>query len=244
MNFLFLMDPPEAIIPYKDTSLALMRGAMRKGHTVYYLPLGGITLNQGRATFEVEKLKVSEDNETPLIQEAFLKLSEQDVDVIFVRTDPPFDEDYLNHTWLLERLDPRIRIVNNPVGIRTVNEKIWATQFVDIVPPTLITRNKDEFFEFFKQFEQVVVKPTNSYGGMGIFLLNKNDSNASVAFEMISDYGMEDVLVQMFVPASKQGDKRILLLNGEPLGAVLRVHPEGEHRNNFFAGGNIPNLLE
>jgi glutathione synthase len=237
MNILFLMDPLETVVKEKDTTFALMCVASQKGHQVYYLPKGGMSRVNGQTSFHVFKV-VPDDTLTPpfsVLEEA--ALNEALVDIIFIRQDPPFDDDYLNHTWLLDLLPERITILNNPTGIRTANEKIWASQFLSVIPPTLIGRRQDDIYHFMTEQERIIVKPTNGFGGQSVFYIDAATKNNHVILETVTKRWTCDVVCQKFVPEAVQGDKRILLLNGEPLGAVLRVHAESDHRNNFFSGG-------
>ena len=237
MNFLFLMDPLETVIVAKDTSFILMWEAHRRGHSVYFLGDGGITLHNGALHFQTLKVVPEQNPQNPFSQRTPRKLEDQDVDGVFIRSDPPFDAAYLLNTWLLDRLPARIPVINNPAGIRTANEKIWATQFRSIVPRTLIGRNRQELLDFFLQEKDMIVKPTDGFGGSSVFHVHLLDTNAKVILETMTQHWTKDVILQQYIPESQAGDKRILLLNGEPLGAVLRVHAPDDHRNNFFAGG-------
>jgi glutathione synthase len=237
MKILFLMDPLESVIFEKDTSFILMLGAARRGHDVYYLARDGISLKNNRLEFQVEHVIPRNDPENPFKRGPGMVLSEDDIHALFIRTDPPFNHEYLMHTWLLDRLEGRIPLINRPSGIRDTNEKVWATRFTDFVPRTLITRQMDAFMAFLDEEKDVVVKPTDGFGGQSVFHLTHGAPNLRVTFETLSEHGRRDVIVQQWLPEAKVGDKRIILLNGDPLGAVLRVHGEGDHRNNFFAGG-------
>ncbi len=237
MNIVFLMDPLDTINTYKDTTYVLMLAAEQQGHSVHYLGNGGITLKDGAVHFSTTLVTPTTSHNQPFIDLQEKKLTQDDVDIVFIRTDPPFDEQYLMNTWLLERLPAHIPVLNSPSGIRTVNEKIWATQFTDLIPDTVVTRQKSEYYAFLKKHKTIIAKPTNGFGGSGVFKVNDNDSNRHVIFESLSKNGKSEVILQRYIAESSLGDKRILLLNGEPLGAVLRVHADGEHRNNFFSGG-------
>ncbi len=237
MNFLFLMDPLETVIMEKDTSFILMLASYRRGHNVYFLSDGGIIHRQGQTAFEVKKVVPQAVSRQPFIVSAKEILTEDKVDAIFVRSDPPFDRQYLLNTWLLDLLPERIFVMNNPNGIRTANEKLWALQFKTLIPPTLVGRNQKEIFAFLEREKESIVKPTDGYGGQGVFRIKKSDTNTNVILEMLTAKWTKDIIVQKYLPESQKGDKRILLLEGEPLGAVLRVHAKGDHRNNFFAGG-------
>ena len=237
MNFVFLMDPLEQVVINKDTSFFLMLGASRRGHKVYYLPQDGITLKDGRLIFDCVRVVPQEVAHEPFVDHTPCRLTQDEVDAVFIRSDPPFDEEYLFHTWLLERLPRQIPVINDPAGIRTVNEKVWNTQFSSLVPRTLITRKQKELLVFLEEEQSVIVKPTDSFGGASVFLVRKDDKNVHVILETMTDRWRKEVIMQQYVPESDHGDKRILLLNGEPLGAVLRRHAEDDHRNNFFSGG-------
>jgi glutathione synthase len=164
-------------------------------------------------------------------------LSEDEVDIVFLRSDPPFDEQYLINTWLLDLLPARIPVINRPSGVRTVNEKIWTTQFTSIIPPTLVGRNRSDILDFLREHKNIVAKPTGGHGGQSVFHVQTGGPNTNVILETLTSHWQRDIIVQKYVPESARGDKRVLLLNGEPLGAVLRRHAEDDHRNNFFSGG-------
>jgi glutathione synthase len=239
MNFLFVMDPLETVDVRKDTSFIFMVGAVRRGHSVFYVPSGGssITLDRGRVLFDCLPVVPRTGGGEAFDRGQWTRLADDRVDAVFIRSDPPFDELYLIDTWLLSCLPPRIPVINSPHGLRTVNEKLWATRFTDLVPPTLVTSRADLFRDFLARHGQIVAKPAQGHGGMGVFFIRGGDSNAAVIFEMLTDHGRRAAILQPFVKEAAAGDKRILLLDGQPLGAVLRVHSDEDHRNNFFAGG-------
>lgn len=237
MKFLFLMDPLETILPQKDTTFVLMIGAASRGHDVYYLPKGGVVRDNGQNFFHVQRVIPQAGQRDIFKMLETSVLSEDQVDVCFIRTDPPFDADYLFHTWLLDYSKNKIVTLNDPAGIRTVNEKLWATQFTNLVPHTLVTRQSSVLEDFLAQQGDIIVKPTDGFGGQGIFRVRQNDVNRKVIFELLTAKFSRDVIAQVYVPEAVDGDKRILLLDGEPLGAVLRVHSADDHRNNFFSGG-------
>lgn len=237
MNFLFLMNPLSSVAMMKDTSFAFMLGAQKAGHDIYYLPLDGISKSEGCFRFSVQKVKAQSVESDPFVIEDELTLDDQDVDAIFIRTDPPFDADYLMKTWLLDQVKTKIFVLNDPTGIRTVNEKVWANQFTDLVPPTCVTRQQAQYKQFLETQQHIVAKPTDGFGGQKVFQVKVDDPNRNVIFETLTENGKCDVILQRYVPEASMGDKRILLLNGEILGAVLRVHSGDDPRNNFFSGG-------
>ena len=237
MNMLFLMDPLETVDYLKDTTFAFMLAAKARGHAVFYLPKGGINLQGNRATFDVLPV-VPDDCPDHLFDIAPpVTLKDSDVDAVFIRNNPPFDAQYLMNTWLLQPFTSHIAIINDPAGIRGANEKLWAMNFPDLMPETCVTRSREEFARFLDRHDTIVAKPTDGFGGLGVFIVKRSDGNASVIFETLSANASQHIVLQALVPEASEGDKRILLLNGDILGAVLRVQDGADHRNNFFAGG-------
>lgn len=237
MKFLFLMDPLETVVFEKDTTFILMVGAQARGHEVYYVPVPGISLLDGTVHFKATRVTPQLIKDRPFLIHDSITLSGHDIDAVFVRPDPPFNDLYLANTWLLEHLPKKVQVINSATGIRRVNEKIWASQFTQFAPPTLISSNKDELLTFIATHKNIIAKPTDAFGGQSVFHIHSTDSNAKVILETLSHKYHKHIILQRYIPEAENGDKRILLLNGELLGAVLRVHSAGEHRNNFFAGG-------
>lgn len=237
MNFIFLMDPLEIVIMEKDTSFLLMFGAARRGHKTFFVGDGGLTRLNGNTYFHAVEVKAQQDTNEPFIERQRPILTENDVNAVFIRSDPPFDTQYLNNTWLLDLLPKHIPIINSPSGIRTVNEKIWATQFTSIIPPTLVGCNREDLLKFVDTEKDVIAKPTDSFGGQSVFRVRLGADNTNVILETLTNKWQKEIILQKFVPEAQNGDKRILLLNGEPLGAVLRKHGADDHRNNIFSGG-------
>ncbi|RAP32394.1 glutathione synthase [Candidatus Marinamargulisbacteria bacterium SCGC AG-414-C22] len=237
MNIVFLMDPLETIHPTKDTSLLFIKEAQRRGFKTYYLNKTGLTIKNNKVHCHVTEINVTNDphNLFKIIKQT--QLTENDIDMIFIRTDPPFDDIYLYHTWVLDLLPKQIKIINSPTGIRTMNEKVWVTQFKDIVPHTSITSQQSDIINFLKEHQKIVLKPLNGYGGEEIYILEEESQNKNVIIESITRHFTKPIIIQKYIPAASTGDKRILLCNGNPIGALLRVHNKTDHRNNFFAGG-------
>ena len=234
---LFLMDPLETVQFEKDTTYALMRAAYELGHKIYYLPKNGLSHRFGQLLFKVQQVIPLTHPNPGFETKPVITLSESDMDVLWIRTDPPFDDAYLMHTWLLEELATRKKVINHPNGIRTVNEKIWVTQFTDIIPPTLVSQSKAEIKAFIEEHQTVILKPTNAFGGQGISKVTKTDTNTDVLIELLTQNETVHIVAQAYIKDAVKGDKRILLLNGEPLGAIYRINPNQGHRHNLFAGG-------
>jgi len=238
MKFVFLMDPLETVNMEKDTTFILMCGADARGHEVYFLPKGQMSLKNGVLNCHAIKVKPQRILHEPFVIERPAMLTEKDIDAFFIRTDPPFDGEYLMATWILDRLSKKVPVINNPTGVRTVNEKVWATQFSTLVPPTIVSCNKHDLSAFLKEEPNVIAKPTDGFGGQSVFHIHPNQSNTNVILETLTRGWEKEIIVQRYIPGAQDGDKRILLLNGEPLGAVIRKHGEDDHRNNLFAGGS------
>ncbi len=237
MKFLFLMDPLETVIFEKDTTFMLMLGAHRRGHEVYFLPMDGISFVEGKVYFRVTKVIPQNIAHMPFKEVHKARLSQDDIHVVFIRPDPPVNEQYLMNTWLLDHLPKHVVVINDPSGIRTVNEKVWVSRFKNITPPSIISANKEDILDFIAKYKNVIAKPSNAFGGQSIFQIQKGNTNTNVILETLTERYNRAIVVQKYIPEAKNGDKRILLLNGNILGAVIRMHEEGEHRNNFFAGG-------
>ena len=166
-----------------------------------------------------------------------LVLHQKDVQAVFIRKDPPFDALYLQQMWLLDLISDQVFVTNASSGIRAVNEKIWVSQFPEWTPRTLLTSSKQKYLSFLEEHTKIIIKPTSGFGGQGVFKVSHGDNNAAVIFEMLTHNESDYVVVQEYIAAAEIGDKRVLLLNGDVLGSVLRVQEGADHRNNFFAGG-------
>ncbi len=237
MNFLFLMDPLSTVKVNSDTTYIFMVGAAEKGHRVFYLPSGGISLLNGTLSFRCTEVKPNGNEKFPFDILGEVTLKENEVDALFIRTDPPFDGEYLMNTWLLDHGKKSFVVINDPAAVRSVNEKVWVTQFTGLTPRTMISRHLSDFKNFLEQEKEIIIKPTDGFGGSGVFKISSTGQNKNVSFEVLSERGKKEVIMQQYIPEAALGDKRILLLNGDPLGAVLRVHGQDDHRNNFYAGG-------
>ncbi|MDE2027714.1 MAG: glutathione synthase [Candidatus Omnitrophica bacterium] len=238
MKFIFLMDPLETISFDTDTTFVMMLGAHNRGHEVYFVPEDGISYTEGKVYFHATKVVPQNIAHMPFTEEHTVRLSQDEIHAVFIRTDPPVDDQYIMNTWFLDLLPKHIAVINNPSGIRTVNEKVWTSQFKSITPPTIISANKRDLLDFTAKHKNVIAKPTDGFGGLGIFHIENGHTNTKVILETLTDRYNKAIIIQKYVPDAQKGDKRILLLDGKILGAVLRIHEEGEHRNNLYAGGS------
>jgi len=238
LSLLFVMDPIGGIDIHKDTTFVLMLEAQRRGHRVLYCELGGLSVEEGRPVAHVQPAVVrSEVGRHVELGEARTAALDDDVDVVFQRKDPPVDEDYVTATQILA-LCRRALVLNRPDTIIWANEKLYALQFPELMPETRVSRRIPEFVDFLaKMGGEMIVKPLGGKGGEGVFHLRHGDRNLFSILEQSTGFGRRWAMAQRYLPAIREGDKRILLLEGEPLGALLRVPAAGETRANLHVGG-------
>lgn len=231
------MDPIHAIDINADSTFALMMEAQGRGHDLFYYLPGELAWTQGqvRARVRSVKLRREQGNHVSLGEDRVVDL--QSMDVVLLRQDPPYDMSYLTTTWLLERIHPKTLVVNDPAEVRNAPEKIFVTDFADLMPETLITRDEVMIREFYAEHEDIIVKPLYGNGGAGVFHIKPGDDNLSSLLETFGQMFREPVIAQKFLPAVREGDKRIILVDGEPAGAINRVPAEGEARSNMHVGG-------
>ena len=240
MRIVFVMDPPSTVLVDEDTSFALMLAAQSRGHRVDHCTAQELWLRGGTAGARVRRATCQRDPKNPITLGEPEDLDLADADVVFVRKDPPFDDDYLWATQILEHVRGQTLVVNDPRGLRDANEKIYATYFPALMPDTLIANDKARIKAFVKEVGgRAVIKPLSGAGGEGIFALTESDPNLNACIETVTRGGERLAMAQAFLPDVTEGDKRILLLDGEPLGAILRVPQGGDLRSNIHVGGRV-----
>lgn len=235
-----VMDPIETINFKKDSTLAMMLEAQRKGHEIFYITTNSLFIDSGIAFASSSKVEVR-DNPSDwfsLEEEMIIRLAE--LDSILMRQDPPFNSDYIYNTYVLEMaVREGVNVFNNPRSLRDCNEKVYATEFPHCCTKHIVTSRKDLLTNFVGEFKDTVIKPLDGMGGASIFRLKSNDPNLNVILETITHHFTEKVMIQEFIPEISEGDKRILLVNGEPMGAAIaRIPAEGELRGNLAAGAS------
>jgi len=233
----FQMDPIERIDIGGDSTFALALEAQSRGHRLsYYLPKH-LAQRDGRIATRARALTVRNErgNHFELGPEQPLDLST--VDVVMLRQDPPFDMAYITTTHLLERLPKHVLVANDPFHVRNSPEKIFVTEFPDLMPPTLITSDPAAIRAFRDEFGDIIVKPLYGNGGHGVFRVRQEDENLNALIDFFAAFVREPLMVQRYVPQVRQGDKRIILVDGEPAGAINRVPAAGEARSNMHVGG-------
>ena len=233
-----VMDPIESITPYKDSSLAMLLEAERRRSEIHYFNQSDLKIDSGTAIGRSRRLSV-EDDRTRWWQFGDVQdIALGDLDVILMRKDPPFDMEYIYTTYILDRAkEAGALVVNDPLALRNMNEKAFTAWFPDCVPETLITRSMDDMRTFLADHGHVVFKPLEGMGGKSIFVIKEGDKNANVVIETLTDFGQRFAMAQIFIPEISLGDKRILLMDGEPVPyALARIPSDNDNRGNLVMG--------
>jgi glutathione synthase len=238
LNVAVQMDPIARINIKGDSTFALLLEAQARGHRLSYYTPDRLALLDGRVFARVESLSVRdrEGDFFTLVEPRRADLSE--FDVLLLRQDPPFDLAYVTTTHLLERIHPKTLVVNDPVGVRNAPEKIFVTEFPQLMPPTLITRDLAEIKAFRAEHGDIVMKPLYGFGGGAVFRVTRDDLNFGSLYDMFTVTFREQWVVQKFLPAFKEGDKRIILVDGDYAGAVNRIPAPDDLRSNMLRGGS------
>ena len=233
----FQMDPIESVDINGDSSFHLALEAQARGHEIYYHTPDKLAFENGKVTAKGQKmfLRREVDNHVDLGEMEHLDLHA--FDVVWLRQDPPFDMGYITSTHLLDLLKPHTLVVNDPFWVRNFPEKLLMLQFPDLIPPTTIARDLETLKAFRAQHGDVIVKPLYGNGGAGVFRLDENDRNLNSLHELFCTINTEPLIAQKFLAAVSKGDKRIILVDGEPVGAINRVPAKGETRSNMHVGG-------
>ena len=231
------MDPIARINIKGDSTFALLLEAQKRGHKLSYYTPDRLAMLNGQVFTMVENLHVRDQAGDHFALEAPRRVELAQFDVVLLRQDPPFDLSYITSTHLLERIHPKTLVVNDPAQVRNAPEKIFVTEFPDLMPPTLITRDLAEIKAFRAEHQDIVMKPLYGHGGGAVFRLTRDDLNFGSLYDMFSVTFREQWVVQKFLPAVKQGDKRILLVDGEFAGAVNRIPAKDDLRSNMVRGG-------
>ena len=239
MKFAFVVDPLEKLKAYKDSSIAMMREAARRGHEVHALQAASMYVDRGSVRARVQRLELSADNDAWYRAADARDTKLADFERVMMRKDPPFDQEYYYATLLLERAEAEgARVVNSPRALRDWNEKLAILRFPDFTPATLVASEMARIHEFIDAHGDAIVKKLDGMGGTMIFRVKRDDPNRNVIVEAITDMGVRTVMVQRFVPEIAQGDKRVLVIAGKPFAHCLaRIPKAGETRGNLAAGG-------
>ena len=239
MRVLVVMDPIENVNLKKDSSMAMLWAASRRGHELGYALQQDLYIDQGKAFGLISPLKVFEKDDHYYELDEKKKESIADYDVVLMRKDPPFDMNFVYTTYILEQAEREgAWIINKPQSLRDCNEKLFATQFPELQVPTLVTSQQSLLREFLTEHHDVIVKPLDGMGGTGIFRLTSDGINIGSTLEMLTQMGTQPIMAQRYIPEIVDGDKRILMINGQPVAYCLaRIPQNGEVRGNLAAGG-------
>tara|TARA_B100000459_G_scaffold145107_1_gene108937 strand:- start:841 stop:1800 length:960 start_codon:yes stop_codon:yes gene_type:complete len=230
------MDPIESVDIDADSTFVLALEAQARQHALFHYLPEELVFRQNRLYARARPLEVRRErgNHFTLGETQLLDLAT--MDVILMRQDPPFDMSYITTTHLLEHIHPQTLVVNDPSEVRNAPEKLFVTHFSELMPPTLISSSRDDILAFRRDYEDIIVKPLFGNGGAGVFHITPEDENLNSLLELFTEFYREPIIVQQYMPAVREGDKRIILIDGKPAGGVLRVPPPGEARANMHVG--------
>ncbi len=239
MRFAFIMDPIQNVLIDKDTTFVFMLESQARGHEVYYLELHDLFVKQARVMGRARRIEVRREYRNHFTYHQEWEGPLGTFDAIFMRKDPPFDIPYLHATQLLDLAQQEgAFVLNHPAGLRAANEKLYALHFPTVIPPTLVSQDIQQLKAFLEELGgEMIIKPIDGHGGAGVFYVHRDDRNLNSLLETVTREGREAIIAQRYLPAVRQGDKRLIVLNGAPLGCTLRVPRAFDHRGNIHVGG-------
>ena len=238
LNIGFQMDPMETIDTIGDSTFSIMLECYRRGHKIWHFLPSDLTFKNNdlfAKTTELFKIQDKERNYYKVKKEKILNLSS--LDILFLRQDPPFNMSYITSTYLLESIEKKVNIINRPSEVRNAPEKLFLNKWPDIIPKTIISRDKSELYSFREKTKDIILKPLYGNGGSGVFFLRHDDKNFSSILEMFFEKSLEPIIAQEYLKEIKSGDKRIILINGVSVGAINRLPEKNEVRANLHVGG-------
>jgi glutathione synthase len=238
LRIAFIMDPLERILVDKDTTFVFMLEAQTRGHAIFCIGLDDLFIRDARPAARCRRVEVRRAERHYALHEERVEPLDW-FDVVFMRKDPPFDLEYYVATLALSLVDAtHTFVINDPRGLRDANEKLYALNFPDVIPPTLVSRDAERLKTFLDEMGgEMIVKPLDAAGGAGVFHVHRTDRNLNALLEASTAHGRRMIMAQRYLPEARSGDKRIIVLDGEPLGATLRVPREDETRANIHVGG-------
>lgn len=240
IKFGVVMDPLENIKPEKDTTFAVMLKAQQRNWETFYIPFNRLFLEKNRVNAQMSRVTLTDQSSDYFQLQPTILQSLEELDIIFMRKDPPFNMEYIYMTYLLQKVAERgVRVINNPQSVRDANEKLFTTWFPQCCPDTVVTSQSDVIKSFATKYDAIVIKPLDGMGGHSIFCTDKNDKNLNVIIDTLTHGQTQLVMAQAFIPAIKQGDKRLLMIDGEPVDYVLaRIPHADDFRGNLAAGAS------
>jgi glutathione synthase len=237
-RFVFIMDPIEGIDPAGDSSFALMLAAQARDCEIFYCEMSSLELLGNEPWANLQEIEVFEGRNDFFRVKSSARHCLHDFDAIFMRKDPPIEAEYFASTFILDFVDrDRVTMVNDPRALRDCNEKMYAMRWPELMPPTMVARSMARIKDFISEHGDVVVKPLNTSGGAGVIRLQDQDKNTGSILELMTDRGETAIVVQAFLKKVSEGDRRILLIGGEPIGVINRRPSSDEHRSNMHVGG-------
>jgi glutathione synthase len=231
------MDPVHTININADSTFALGLEAQKRGHRLFYYEPRELSMRDGRVYARGRPMTLRREVGNHVTLGSMETLDLASLDVVLMRQDPPFDMSYITATHMLEVVHPKVLVVNNPAEVRNAPEKLFATRFEGLLPPTLISRDPEEIKAFRREFGDIIVKPLFGNGGMGVFRIREGDENLASLLEMFGQINREPLIIQKYLSDVRKGDKRIILVDGRAVGAINRVPADGEARSNMHVGG-------
>jgi glutathione synthase len=237
MKIAFQMDPVQSVDIYADSSFRIAEEAQARGHELFFYTPDHLAFEEGRITARGHAMTVRREQGNHVDLGPREKVDLADYDVVWLRQDPPFDMHYITSTHLLDKLAGQTLVVNDPFWVRNYPEKLLVLDFQDLTPPTTVARDLETIKEFKEKHGDIILKPLYGNGGAGVFRLDANDRNLTSLHELFTGFSREPLIVQKFLPDVSNGDKRVILVDGEPVGAINRVPAAGETRSNMHVGG-------
>ena len=239
LNIAFIVDPLEEFKIYKDTTYAIMREAAARGHALFTMQQEDLLWRRNKVAGMASKLHLTGDAHAWFRSEASTETELQKFDAVLMRKDPPFDMEYVYSTYLLELAEQQgARVINRPRAIRDYNEKMAIARFAEFTAPSLVTRKETLIRDFIAEHHDIILKPLDGMGGVSVFRVHEGDHNLNVIIETLTHYGRRTVMAQRFIPEIRDGDKRVLVIGGEPVPySLARIPKKGETRGNLAAGG-------
>ena len=237
MKIAFQMDPIETVNINADSTFRIAEEAQARGHELFFYAPDHLAFQEGKVTARGQNFTVQRVQGQHAALSEMQEVDLADFDVIWLRQDPPFDMHYITTTHLLDLIHPETLVVNDPFWVRNYPEKLLVLRFPDLTPPTTVARDLETIKAFKKKHGDVILKPLYGNGGAGVFRLDQNDRNLASLHEVFTGFSREPLIVQKFLPDVSNGDKRVILVDGEPIGAINRVPAKGETRSNMHVGG-------
>ena len=236
------MDPVESIDLQCDSTYLIALEAKKRNYRLFHYTPSSLSLRNNKLIARANVLRINYNNHKNILLGEQTYIDLEDMDIVLMRQDPPFNMSYITATYLLEKITNKTLVINDPTGVRNSPEKLLVTSFKDFIPSTLISSDFNEIKNFRSLYKDIIVKPLYGNGGSGVFHLTADDENLSSLIEFFTSFSQEPLIVQEYIPEVRLGDKRIILIDGHPIGAINRIPPKGEARSNMHVGGQAEKI--